>query len=83
MSRNQSVVPATLDDAHDVLRRQQPAKGADPQKWVAFHRHSAQVYEQTSKVDLRHKYEALQCAGLEIRKARDIEDRLNPEGDDE
>jgi hypothetical protein len=83
VSRKQGVVPATLDDAHDVLRRQQPAKDADPLEWVAFHRHSAQVYEQTSKVDLRHKYEALQCAGLEIRKARDIEDRLNPAGDDE
>jgi hypothetical protein len=41
------------------------------------------VYERTSKVDLRRRYEALQCAGLEIRKARDIEHRLNPEGDDE
>jgi hypothetical protein len=35
-----------------------------------------------SKVDERHRYEALQCAGLEIRKARDIEHQLDPEGDD-
>jgi hypothetical protein len=76
------VVPATLDDAHDVLRRQQPARDADPREWAAFHRHSAAVYERTSKVDLRRRYEALQCAGLEIRKARDIEHRLNPEDDD-
>jgi hypothetical protein len=47
VSRKQDVVPATLDEAHDVLRRQQPAKDADPLTWMAFHRHSAQVYEQT------------------------------------
>lgn len=83
MSRKQDVVPATLDEAHDLLWRQRPAQYADPQRWVAFHRYSAKVYEQTSKVDLRHRYEALQCAGLEIRKARDIEDQLSPEGDGE
>jgi hypothetical protein len=77
------VVPSTLDEAHDVLWRQRPAKDADPREWVAFHRHSSQVYAQTAQVDLRHRYEAFQCAGLEIRKARDIEHRLNPEGDDE
>jgi hypothetical protein len=79
---SQPKTPATLEEAHDVLRRLRPAQHADPLVWVDFHRHSAKVYEQTSKVDLRHRYEALQCAGMEIRKARDIEHRLNPEDDD-
>lgn len=75
--------PSTLEEAHDVLWRARPQKDADPQEWVAFHRHSAAVYAATAKVDLLHRYEATQCAGLEIRKAREIEARLNPEGDDE
>jgi len=79
----QQNTPATLAEAHEVLWRQRPAQDAEPLVWVEFHRHSAEVYAQTAKVDLRHRYEATQCAGLEIRKARDIEHRLNPEGDDE
>jgi hypothetical protein len=75
--------PATLAEAHEVLWRQRPARDADPSVWVDFHRHSAKVYAQTAKVDLRHQHEAAQCAGLEIRKARTIEDRLNPDLDSE
>ena len=75
--------PSTLEEAHKVLLRARPRTDADPLEWVAFHRHSATVYASTAKLDLRHRYEATQCAGLEIRKARDIEDRLSPEGDDE
>jgi hypothetical protein len=71
--------PSTLAEAHDVLWRQRPEHEADPLVWAEFHRHSASVYAQTSKVDERHRYEALQCAGMEIRKARDIEHRLNPD----
>jgi hypothetical protein len=82
VSRIRRAVPATLTEAHDVLWRQRPAKDADPQEWVAFHRHSAQVYTQTSKVDVRHQHEAMQCAGLEIRKAHDIEHQLNLDGGD-
>jgi len=66
-------VPVTLEEAHDLLWRQRPAQDASPGDWAAFHRHSASVYTQTSEVDQRHHYEALQCAGLEIRKAEDIE----------
>ena len=76
-------VPATLAEAHDVLWHQRPAQDVDPTVWVAFHRHSATVYARTADVDTRHRHEALQCAGLEIRKARDIEHRLNPLLDDE
>jgi hypothetical protein len=81
-AREQTQSPTTLAEAHEVLRRQQPATEADPQRWVEFHRHCAAVYSEVSKVDLRHRYEALSCAGMEIRKARDIEHRLNPEDDE-
>jgi hypothetical protein len=83
VSQEQSVAPATLADAHEVVWQQRPARDADPQVWVDFHRQSAQVYSKTASIDVRHRYEALQCAGMEIRKARDIEHRLNPELDGE
>ncbi|TDV45522.1 AMED_5909 family protein [Actinophytocola oryzae] len=72
--------PTTLAEAHEVLWRQRPARDADPLMWAEFHRHSATVYAQTAAVDTRHKHETLQCAAIEIRKAQDIERRLN-EGD--
>lgn len=74
--------PSTLAEAHEVVWRRRPRRDADPLEWVAFHRHSAKVYSETAKVDLRHHHEATQYAGLELRRAREIEDRLNPEGDD-
>jgi len=83
VKRGLSVVPSTLAEAHEVLWRQRPVGYADPEKWAAYHRHCAEVYAQTAKVDLRHQHEAIQCAGLEMRKARDIEHQLNPGGDDE
>lgn len=81
-ARKQLDTPVTLADAHEVLWRQRPAKDADPLAWVEFHRNGAQVYSRVSEADPRHRYEALACAGLEIRKAREIEDRLDPEGDE-
>jgi hypothetical protein len=71
-----------LEEARDLLWRQRPVGYADPVKWAAYHRHSAKVYARTAEVDERHRYEALQCAGLEIRKARDIEHRLGLDGDE-
>jgi hypothetical protein len=74
--------PQTLADAHEFLWQTRPKRDADPLKWAAFYRHSAQVYAATAKIDLRHRHEATQCAGLEMRKALDIEHRLNSHGDD-
>lgn len=68
--QDQWEVPATLYDAHEVLWRHRPARDADPLTWVEFHRHGATVYSEVAKVDLRHRHEATQCAGMEIRKAR-------------
>jgi hypothetical protein len=75
-------VPSTLAEAHEVLWRQRPARDADVSEWIAFHRHCATVYSQTAKVDLRHRHEATECAGLAIRRARTIEDGLNTTGGD-
>lgn len=72
--------PATLAEAHEALWHQRPAPDADPLVWVGFHRHSAKVYAQL--VDVEHPREALMYAGMEIRKAREIEHRLNPEDDE-
>jgi DNA-binding IclR family transcriptional regulator len=75
--------PSTLQEAHELLWRARPRTDADPQEWAAFHRHCATVYAATAKVDPQHQYEATQCAGLEMRKARDIEHLLSVGGDDE
>ena len=74
---------ATLPEAHELLLRQQPSEDANPLEWVSFHRYSATVYSKTAAIDQRHRREALCCAGMEIRKARDIEHRLDPQLDDE
>ena len=79
----QCVVPSSLFEAHEVLWRRRPSRDADPAKWVAFHRHSAEVYAATAKVDVRHRHEATQYAAIEIRRARDIEHQLDPSVDDE
>jgi hypothetical protein len=76
-------VVSTLIEAHEVLLGQRPRLDARPQVWIDFHRHSAEVYAQAANVDERHRHEASQWAASEIRKAREIEHRLNPEGDAE
>jgi hypothetical protein len=82
-AREDQKIPATLAEAHELLWQRKPAWDADPLVWVEFHRHSATVYAMASTVDVRHKREALTCAGMEIRKARDIEYRLNPVDEDD
>jgi hypothetical protein len=82
-ARGQQAVPASLFEAHEVLWRQRPSRDADPVEWVAFHRRSAAVYAEIAKVDVRHRHEATQYAACEIRRAREIEHRLDPSLDDE
>lgn len=81
--RDKCAVPSSLSEAHEVLWRQRPSRDAAPAEWVSFHRRSADVYVQTAKVDVRHRHEATQCAAIEIRRAREIEHRLDPSLDDE
>jgi hypothetical protein len=78
MVQRQAVVPSSLFEAHEVLWRQRPSRDADPAVWIAFHRRSAEVYAATAKVDVRHRHEASQCAAIEIRRAREIEHRIDP-----
>ena len=68
--------PATLMQAHEVLRTQRPKLADEPAAWITFHRHSAEVYAAVAQVDTDHRYEAQVLAGQEIRRAREIEDRL-------
>ena len=68
--------PATLMEAHELVRQHRPKLDAEPLVWVAFHRRSAEIYGQIAKVDPSHRYEAQAYAGQEIRKAREIEDQL-------
>jgi hypothetical protein len=75
--------PATLAEAHEVLVRLRPRHDADPLAWVEFHRRSAQVYAGAAKLDVAHRQEASHWAGSEIRHAREIEYRLNPDIDHE
>jgi hypothetical protein len=83
MARDQRELPSSLYEAHEVLWRQRPSHDADPTEWIAFHRRSADIYAETAKVDVRHRHEATQYAGIEIRRAREIEHRLDPTLDDE
>jgi hypothetical protein len=66
-----------------MLIHARPAHDAGPSEWITFHRRSAEVYARTAKVDVRHQHEATQYAGMEIRRAREIEHRLDPTLDDE
>lgn len=75
--------PRTLVEAHEAVWLQRPGLDADSAVWVAFHRRSADVYAAAAKVDRGHRREASQCAVMEIRRAREIEHRLDPGLDDE
>ncbi|MFI7679553.1 AMED_5909 family protein [Actinophytocola sp. NPDC049390] len=72
-----------MAEAHEVLWRRRPAHDAAPAEWAAFHRRSAEVYAAAAKVDVPNRQEASQYAVFAIRRAREIEHRLNPDGDDE
>jgi hypothetical protein len=67
-------VPATLAQAHEVLLRSRPRHEAEPDVWVAFHRHCAEMYAAVAKIDTGHRHEAGYWAAAEIRRAREIED---------
>ena len=78
----QQNLPATLAEAHEWVWQQRPKGDVEPQERAAYHRECAAVYSRVASTDVQHQHEASQCAGWEIRKARDIEHELNPDGDD-
>ena len=73
--------PRTLAEAHEMLTHVRPPHDAEPLVWLVFHRRAAQAYAHAAKVDTGHCQEANHWAGSEIRQAREIEHRLNLEGD--
>lgn len=79
----QQVAPSSLFEAHEVLWRRRPSHDAAPAEWMAFHRHSAEVYATAAKVDEPNRAEASQYAAFAIRRAREIESRIDPSVDDE
>ncbi len=83
MGKHQLVVSSSVFEAHEVLWRCRPAQDAAPAEWAVFHRHSAEVYAAAAKVDEPNRAEGSQYAAFAIRRAREIEHRLNPGGDEE
>ena len=79
----QQTAPSSVFEAHEELWRRRPTHDAAPAEWAAFHRHSAQVYSAAAKVDVANRHEASQYAVFAIRRAREIEYRLDPSIDDE
>ena len=79
----QQTVPSSLFEAHEVLWQRRPNHDAAPADWMAFHRHSAEVYAAAAKVDEPNRGEASQYAAFAIRRAREIESRIDPSVDDE
>lgn len=77
------LAPSSLFEAHEALWRQRPSHDAAPTEWAAFHRRSAEVYAAAAKVDVPNRSEASQYAAFAIRRAREIEHRLDPSVDDE
>ncbi|MFI7677198.1 AMED_5909 family protein [Actinophytocola sp. NPDC049390] len=67
--------PFTLADAEEVVWQRRPNPDASTAERIAFHRRSAEVYARAAKTDQRHQHEAMQWAAMEIRKAREIEER--------
>ena len=78
MTRQHQVMPSSVFEAHEALWRRRPSHDAAPAEWAAFHRHSAEVYAAAAKVDTPNRQEASQYAVFAIRRAREIEHRLNP-----
>ena len=74
----QQVAPSSVFEAHEELWRRRPAHDAAPAEWAAFHRHSAEVYAAAAKADVANRQEASQYAVFAIRRAREIEHRLDP-----
>ena len=77
------VAPSSLFEAHEALWSRRPSHDAAPAEWMAFHRHSAEVYAAAAKVDVLNRGEASQYAAFAIRRAREIEHRIDPTLDSE
>ena len=61
-------IPATLEEAHELLRKAQPGRDATQGAWLAYHWHAVEVYAEVAEVDRAHHYEALFFATFAQRK---------------
>lgn len=64
----------SLSEAHDLLPRMMPRKGAKPAELRRFHEQSAAVYQRIAEVDRGHHHEALYWADREARLAREVDE---------
>ncbi|MFS8096780.1 hypothetical protein LFM09_06520 [Lentzea alba] len=64
---------ASLSEAHDVLPRLMPRKGAEVAELRKFYEKSAEVYRRVAEIDRGHHHEALYWAEREAQKARDLD----------
>lgn len=67
--------PVTLQQAHDVLRRQRPPVSASAKRWRSFHENAARLYTSVAELDHAHHFEALAFAGM----ARDDAEKVSTE----
>lgn len=72
MSKTRRPNPVQLKQAHEVLSRERPVAGAEPEMWLTYYRRSAAVYAEVAEIDRGHHHEALYWASREERKAREI-----------
>lgn len=56
--------PSTLQQAHDVLRRQRPQATASADRWRAHYEKAARIYASVAELDDAHHFEALAFAGM-------------------
>jgi len=66
----------TLMQAHDELVRIRPCRKAALPVWLAYYRHSAEVYEQITMTDPTHDGEAMYWAQRERAHAKGVEARI-------
>lgn len=64
---------ASLAEAHDVLPRLMPRKGAALAEMRQFHERSAEIYRRVAEIDRGHHHEALYWADREAQKAQELD----------
>ncbi|SDG37984.1 hypothetical protein SAMN05216553_107433 [Lentzea fradiae] len=64
---------ASLSEAHEVLPRLIPRKGAELAEVKRFHERSAEIYRRVAEIDRGHHHEALYWADREARRARELD----------
>jgi hypothetical protein len=62
--------------AHEELVRIRPRPKAALPVWLSYYQHSAEVYEQMTKIDPGHDGEAMYWAQRERAHAKEIEARI-------